>query len=84
MLPHFEVRDIEPVQVGEVDVGRHDVAGLTNLLGQPHGHRTPPCADLKASPAWSNEFTPLPREGIENLFQETQPIVFGFLPSLGV
>jgi hypothetical protein len=31
-----------------------------------------------------NEFTPtLPREGIKNLFQETQPVVFGCLASFG-
>jgi hypothetical protein len=68
VLPYFEVRNIEPLQVGHVYVGRHDVAGLTNLLGQPDRHRTPPCADLKASPAWLNKLTPLLREGIENLF----------------
>ena len=84
MLPHLEVPDIEPLQVCQIDVGRHDVAALTNLLGQPDGHRTPPGADLKASPARLNKFTPPPREGIQKLFQETQPVVFGFLASFCV
>ena len=75
---------MEPLQVRKVDVGRHDVAALTNLFGQPDGHRAPPGADLKASPAWLNEFTPPSREGIENVFQKTQPVVFGFLAPFGV
>lgn len=79
MLANFEIRKIESLQVGDIDVGRHHLAALSNLLGEPNGHGSPARADLKASPARLDQLPPPARERVEDLFQQTQSIVFGLL-----
>ena len=79
MLTHLEVRKIESLQVGDIDVGRHNLAAVSDLLGEPNGHGSPARADLKASPARLDQLASPARERVEDIFQETQPIVFGLL-----
>jgi len=79
VLHHLQIRQVEPGQVAAVDVGGHDLAARAYPLGQPGGHGPAASTDLQAPPARPHEVTPTARAGIEELFQEAQPFIFGFL-----
>ena len=51
VLDDLEVRELEPVEVPGVEVGRDHLAGRAHLLGQPHRHRATAGSDLEAPPA---------------------------------
>src|ERR1700726_245786 len=79
LLTHLAVWKIQSLQVGDIDVGRHHLPARSDSLGEPNGHGSPARADLKASPARLDQLTSSTRKRVENIFQETQPIVFGLL-----
>jgi hypothetical protein len=83
VLDDLEVREVEPRQVAGVQVGGDHVAGRTDLLGQPHRHRAPPCADLEATPAGLEQGTSSARRRIVDLLEEIQPFVLSGLPPCG-
>ena len=67
---------IESLQVGGIDVGRHDVAALADLLSEPHRHGSPARADLETPPARPDQFAAAAGERVEDPLQQSQPIVF--------
>jgi hypothetical protein len=78
----LEVRDLEPLQVRHVDVGRDDLAARADLPSQPDGHRTAPGADLEAPPSRLHHGPSSARERIEDAFQEAQPLVLGLVAAI--
>ena len=70
VLDHLEIRQPEPRQVPGVDVGRDHLAGRTDLLGQPHRHRAPPCSDLETAPARLDQCASPARKRIVDLLQK--------------
>src|SRR5262245_59528628 len=73
---YLEIRNIKPLQVGDVDIGRHHPAILAHPLRQPDGHRSPARADFETAPARQDQVTPSAGSRIEDLLQEAQPLVF--------
>lgn len=79
MPADFEIREVEPIEVGGIDISGHDSAFCPDLLGKPHSHRPSACADFEAAPAWLNNGTPLTRKRIEDVFKEAESRIFGVL-----
>lgn len=55
------------------------LAGGAHALGWPDGHGPAASAHLQAPPARLHQLTPAPGAGIEQLLQQVQPLIFGFL-----
>ena len=81
MPADFEIREVKPIEVGDIDIGGHDSTVDADSLGQPHSHRPAACPDFEAAPAWLNASTPLTRKGIEDVFKEVESLILGLLAS---
>lgn len=81
MPADFEIREVEPIEVGGIDIGGHDSARDSDSLGKPRSHRSAACADFETAPAGLNEGTPLTRKRIEDFFKEAESFIFGLLAS---
>ena len=56
VLEHLNIRrQLSPLEVAGVDVGRDHVPCRTDLLGQPHRHRASPGRDLETPPTGLNQ-----------------------------
>jgi hypothetical protein len=72
---------LESSEVGDVDVGGHDLARRAYLSCQPERHRSASGADFKATPPRLNDLAAPARPGVIDLFKQTQPLVLGRLAS---
>ena len=73
---HLEVRNAESLQVGDIDVRRHDVATRAYLLSEPHCHGAAAGADLETPHARPDQFASAAGDRVEDPLQESQPIIF--------
>jgi hypothetical protein len=64
----FEVREVKPIEVRDIDISGHDVTVDPDSLGQPHSHGPTACADFETAPAGLNKGTPLTRKWVEDCF----------------
>jgi|SRR5580693_5138892 hypothetical protein len=81
MPPHLEVREIEPLQVGEIDIGCDHMTGRADLLREPDCNRSATGAHVEAAPAGPDEAALPTRRRIEELFQEAQSLILSLLAS---
>ena len=77
MLTDLEIRQIETLQIPDIDVGRHHVSARADLLGQPDSDRPASGSDLQTPPARLHQRASSARSRIENVFQQGQSLVFG-------
>ena len=81
VLDDLEVWDFEPLEVGDVDVGGHDLARRAYLFRQPERHRSASGADFKATPPRLNDLAAPARPGVIDLLKQAQPLILGRLAS---
>ena len=74
---HFEVRNVESLEAGEIDIGRNHMAARSDLLRQPNRHRSASGAYVEAPPAGPNEITPSARSRVEEFFQKSESLILG-------
>jgi hypothetical protein len=81
MPANFEIRDVKPVEVGDIDIGGHDSTPDPDPLSKPHSHGPAACADFKTAPPGLDGGTPLTRKRIEDCFKEAESLILGLLAS---
>jgi hypothetical protein len=72
---HLKVRKVKSLQIGHIDVGRHDLAALAHPLSEPNGHRSPTRADLEAAPARLDQVATSTGGRIKDLLQQSEPLI---------